>query len=163
MQQNEYRECRRLLSPAAGQVFPMRELRLSEDSERMSGEGFAVAAAGGIRGMLFRAAPAVEICAPADGAVTAVFEDSRGFRLRTGDGLTLVVELPEPAEFYISTGDLAAAGEPVCRVSQEGFRRGSAGAMVRFEDPERITEFHVTSGVKRSGKPAAQYSIREPE
>lgn len=163
MQQNEYEECRRLLSPAAGQVLPMRELRLSEHSERLSGEGFAVAAAGGIRGMLFRAAPAVEICAPADGAVTAVLEDSRGFRLRTGDGLTLVVELPEPAEFYIGTGDLAAAGEPVCRVSQDGFRRSMAGALVRFEDPERITEFHVNPGVTRSGKTAANYSIRSPE
>ena len=152
----EYRE---LLCPAAGRVIPLHELVSGENPRRHSGEGFAVSAAGGVMGFLFGAAPAVGIHAPAAGAITAAGESL--FRLRTGDGLELSVELCAPAEFLKETGELAAAGECVCLISQEEFRAAPAGAVVIFADSSRITEFHVISGTMRAGKPAAEYKLHE--
>lgn len=146
---------RTLVSPAAGEVFPARELDTSVGGERY-GEGLAVGA-GGLARLYYSIIPAAEICAPASGAVTAA--ESRWFRLRTGDGLELQVSLSGEAEYYLRTGDLAAAGKPVCRISREDFRRGRAGAVVTFCDSGRITELHVISGIKRAGTAAAEYRV----
>lgn len=154
-------EARRLLSPAAGRIIPIHELVSGENSRRYSGEGFSVSAAEGIMGFLFGTMPAVEICAPTSGAIIAEDEDGCWFKLRTGDGLELSVELSAPAEFFKQPGDLARTGECVCRISQEDFRSAPAGVIVTFPDSSRITELHVISGIKRSGKPAAEYKIRK--
>lgn len=155
----QYYEERELLNPMAGRVIPLHELVSGENPRRHSGEGFAVSAAGGIMGFLFGAAPAVNIHAPAAGAITAAGESM--FRLRTGDGLELSVELCAPAEFFKETGELAAAGECVCRISQEEFRAAATGAVVTFSDSSRITELHVISGRIPAGKPAAEYKLNE--
>ena len=152
---------RRLLCPAAGQVFPLQELNGGENSRRYQGEGFAVRAAGGLAGFLLNKLPAVDIEAPAAGAVISIPEDGSGFTLRTGDGLELLVELFAPAEPLKRVGDLAAAGECVCRMSQEDFRHPSAAVVVTFPDSGRITELHIHSGIRLHGKTAAEYRIRE--
>ena len=72
---------------------------------------------------------------PADGAVTAAENDA--FRLRTGDGLELEVLLPCGAEYFVQTGDMARAGEPVCRISSEELRREKAVVKVQFTDSSR--------------------------
>lgn len=147
---------RTLLCPATGVVFPARELEAAGGAKHF-GEGFAVGA-GGLVGVYYRLVPAAEILSPADGAVTAA--ESGWFRLRTGDGLELLVSLSGEAEYFIAAGALAAAGQPVCRISREDFSRGRAGAVVTFCDSSKITELHVHSGLKLAGKPAAEYKIR---
>ena len=97
---------------------------------------------------------------PADGAVTAA--ENATFRLRTGDGLELEVLLPCGAEYFVQTGDMARAGEPVCRISSEELRREKAVVKVQFTDSSRMTELHVLAGQKRAGAPAAEYSPRKP-
>lgn len=147
---------RTLLCPAAGVVFPARELENAEGGKHF-GEGLAVGA-GGLAGLYYRLVPAAEILSPADGAVTAAESDR--FRLRTGDGLELLITLSGEAEYYIAAGALASAGQPVCRISREEFSRGRAGAVVTFCDSGRITELHVHSGLRLAGKPAAEYRVR---
>ncbi|MGN1340196.1 MAG: hypothetical protein ACI4WS_07880 [Oscillospiraceae bacterium] len=149
---------RRLLCPAAGRVLPLQELYGGENPRRYSGEGFAVSAAGGFAGFLLGRLPAAEIHAPADGAVISVREDNTGFTLRTGDCLALAVELCAPAEFLKQVGDMARAGECVCRMSQEQFRSAPA-VVVTFPDSGRITELHVHSGVRFAGQTAVEYRI----
>lgn len=151
------REVRRLYSPAAGEVFPASELNSGEDGERF-GEGFAVAAVGVMR-LYYRIVPAVEICAPADCALIGVFP--RSFRVRMGDGLELDIALPGEGEYLLQAGDMAPAGEPVCRVAREDFLRGRAGVAVTFCDSARVTELHIIPGTKRAGAPAAEYYPRE--
>lgn len=150
---------RRLLCPASGRVLPLQELYGGENARRHSGEGFAVKDAGGIAGFLLGSMPAVEIRSPADGAVIALREEASGFTLRTGDGLELVVELCAPAEMLKRVGDMAAAGECVCRMSQEQFRSSPAAVVVSFPDCGRITELHVHSGIRLAGRTAAEYRI----
>lgn len=146
---------RTLASPAAGEVFPAGELDASFGGGRC-GDGLAVGA-GGLARLLYSIVPAAEICAPANGAVTAA--ESRFFRLRTGDGLEIQVSLSGDAEYFLRTGDIAATGKPVCRISREDFRRGRAGAAVTFCDSGRITELHVLAGIKRAGDVAAEYRL----
>ena len=155
----EYHGERRLLSPAGGRVFPLQELYIGENSRRYSGEGFAVRAAGGITGFLLGKLPAVEICSPVDGTVIAVQEDGIGLTLRTGDGLELSLELCAPSELMKRVGDIAAAGERVCRMSQEEFRRSPAAVVVTFPDSGRVTELHVHSGTRLAGRAAAEYRV----
>ncbi len=145
-------EVRRLYAPAAGEVLPSGTLNAGE-GERY-GEGFAVCAEGVMR-LYYRLVPAVEICAPADGAV--ILTESRGFRLRMSDGLELQVNLPGDAEYFLRPGDMAPAGEPVCRISREDFCRGRTGAAVTFCDSGRVTELHIFPGIKRTGSLAAEY------
>lgn len=156
------REVRRLYTPAAGEVFPASVLNSGEAAEKSGrmGEGFAVGAAGIFR-LYYRLVPAVEICAPADCAVIAAEE--RSFRVRMGDGLELDVALPGAAEFLLSPGDMAPAGEPVCRISREDFCRGRAGTVVTFCDSSRVTELHTLPGLKRTGALAAEYFPRPLE
>ncbi len=159
MRDNCYYGERRLLSPAAGRVSPLQELGIGENSRRYPSEGFAVSAAGGLAGFLLGSIPAVDISAPASGAIISAQEDGTGFTLRTGDGLELSVELCAAAEYLKQTGDLAEAGECVCRLSQEEFRSAPAGVVVTFPDPSRITELHVNSGIRLSGRTAAEYRV----
>lgn len=152
------REVRRLYSPAAGEVFPASELNSGEDgAQRRFGEGFAVAAVGFMR-LYYRIIPAVEICAPADCAVIETLP--RSFRVRMGDGLELDIALPGEGEYFLRAGDMAPAGEPVCRVSREDFLRGRAGIAVTFRDSSRVTELHIFPGTKRAGTLAAEYYPR---
>ena len=74
----EIYELRVLLSPAAGVVVPLQELSGEDGTSHFRGEGFALTAPEGLRGFLQRAVPAVEVRAPADGAVTSSREDGRG-------------------------------------------------------------------------------------
>lgn len=152
------RELRRLYSPAAGVVRSLNELNSGEFKQ--GGEGFAVCAEGFIMRTYYRLVPAVEVCSPVDGALIAA--SPREFRLRTGDGLEISVKLPGDAEYFLQTGYMAPAGEPVCRISREDFSRESACILVDFCDVGRITELHVFSGVKRSGSQAAEYFPRDP-
>lgn len=133
-----------------GQVFPSSLLSTSH------GDGLAVSGSG-IAGLYYRIVPAAEIVAPVNGAVTAAEE--RNFRLRTPDGLEITVSLSGSAEYFLTVGELAAAGEPVCRISREAFRKGVPGAAVTFCDSGKITELHVHSGIKRAGDIAAEYKL----
>ncbi len=153
------RELRRLYSPAAGVVRSLSELNSGEFKQ--GGEGFAVCVEGIIMRTYYRLVPAVEVCSPVDGAL--IEASPMGFRLRTGDGLEIAVRLPGDAEYFLETGYMAPAGEPVCRISRKDFCRESAGVIVDFCDIGRITELHVLSGVKRSGDQAAEYFPRSPE
>lgn len=151
-------EVRRLYSPAAGNVFTTVELNSGEERKNSRcGEGFAVGAEGVFR-LYYRLTPAVEIRSPADGALISA--EKCGFRLRMGDGLELDVKLPGTAEYFLGTGGLAPAGEPVCRLSREDFCRGRAGVVVTFADSRRITELHTFPGMKRAGSVAAEYYPR---
>ena len=87
-------------------------------------------------------------------------EPAQACTLRTGDGLELEVLLPCGAEYFVQTGDMARAGEPVCRISSEELRREKAVVKVQFTDSSRVTELHVLAGQKRAGAPAAEYSPR---
>jgi len=150
------REVRKLYSPVHGAVSSLCELNTG--GERHRGEGFAVSARSFPARLYYRLAPAAEVLSPADGAVTAAENDA--FRLRTGDGLELEVLLPCGAEYFVQTGDMARAGEPVCRISSEELRREKAVVKVQFTDSSRVTELHVLAGQKRAGAPAAEYSPR---
>lgn len=152
------REVRRLYSPAAGVVHSLSELNSGEFKQ--GGEGFAVCAEGFIMRTYYRLVPAVEVCSPVDGALIRALPGE--FRLRTGDGLEIAVRLPGDAEYFLETGYMAPAGEPVCRISREDFCRESSGIIVDFCDVGRITELHVIAGAKRSGEPAAEYFPRNP-
>lgn len=103
------REVRKLYSPVHGAVSSLCELNTG--GERHRGEGFAVSARSFPARLYYRLAPAAEVLAPADGAVTAA--ENATFRLRTGDGLELEVLLPCGAEYFVQTGDMTRAGEPV--------------------------------------------------
>lgn len=70
--------------------------------------------------------------------------------------------LPCGAEYFVQTGDMTRAGEPVCRISSEELRREKAVVKVQFTDSSRMTELHVLAGSKRAGAPAAEYSPRNP-
>ena len=155
------RELHRLYSPALGEVFPASVLNSGEPSagSQRVGEGFAVGAEGIMR-LYYKLVPAVEICAPADCAVISA--ESRGFRVRMGDGLELEVTRAGAAEYYLSPGDMAPAGEPVCRISREDFCRGRAGAVVTFCESIRVTELHIYPGIKRPGSLAAEYCPQLP-
>ena len=148
------REVRRLYSPVHGIVSSLCELNIGEER---GCEGFAVSVQSFAR-MYYRLIPATEVASPADGAVTAAGGDR--FRLRTGDGLELEVVLPCSAEYLLQTGDMARAGEPVCRVPCEELCREKAVVRVQFADSSRMTELHVLAGLKRAGSPAAEYSPR---
>ena len=139
------REVRKLYSPVHGAVSSLCELNTG--GERHRGEGFAVSARSFPAQLYYRLAPAAEVLSPADGAVTAAENDA--FRLGTG-------------EFFVQTGDMARAGEPVCRISSEELRREKAVVKVQFTDSSRMTELHVLAGQKRAGAPAAEYSPRKP-
>lgn len=155
------KETRRLLSPAAGRIFPARELDTADGGGIRFGEGFAVSAEG-ISRLYYRLAPAAEIAAPVSGVLTSV--ESGGFRLRTGDGTEIQVNTSGEGEYFLRVGELVRAGEPVCRISREAFTRGRAGAVVTFGDSTRITELHIFSGIKRSGELAAEYiPLSEPK
>lgn len=136
------REVRKLYSPVHGAVSSLCELNTG--GERHRGEGFAVSARSFPARLYYRLAPAAEVLSPADGAVTAAENDA--FRLRTGDGLELEVLLPCGAEYFVQTGDMARAGEPVCRISSEELRREKSVVKVQFTDSSRMTELHVLAG-----------------
>lgn len=150
------KEVRNLYSPAHGDVLPLSGLNTG--GGHVSGEGFAVRAESLLVRLRYKFLPAAEVRAPADGAVTAA--DDRSFRLRTGDGLEIEVLLPGEGEFFMQTGDMARAGEPVCRISCGDLRESQTGVMVRFRDCDRLTELHVFAGVRRAGAAAAEYSVR---
>lgn len=154
-----FREVRKLISPVYGDVLPLSGLNTG--GEHIRGEGFVVRAGSAMMRLRYRFLPAADICAPTDGAVTAVSE--RSFRLRSGDGLEIEVLLPGDGEFYVQTGDMTRSGEEVCRISSGDLCESGMGVMVRFRDSDRLTEFHVFSGVKRAGAAAAEYSVRKPE
>lgn len=151
------REVRRLYSPAAGMVYSLRELSTGEHGGALSGaEGFAVGAQGLLMRAYYRLLPAVDILSPADGALVAA--DEGGFRLRTGDGTEILVTLPGGAEYFLEAGQLARAGEQVCRVSRDDFAAGKAGVAVCFCDSSQVTELNVLTGARRAAAPAAEYS-----
>ena len=151
------REVRSLYSPVHGKVSSLSELNIG--GERHRGEGFAVSARSFPARLIYRLIPAAEIISPTDGAVTAV--ENSLFRLRTGDGMELEVILPCDAEYMFRVGDMVRAAETVCRVSSEELCREKAVVKVRFADSSRVTELHVFAGLKRAGKPAAEYSPRD--
>lgn len=156
----EIYELRVLLSPAAGVVAPLQGI-IPEDAQRFRGEGFALTAPEGLRGFVQRAVPAVEVRAPADGAVISAGEDR--FRLRTGDGLELEVLLCAPGEIYVRTGEVIMAGECCARLSREDFCASPAGIVVRFPESSGVSELHVLGGMKKPARPAAEYRLRSPE
>ena len=145
------REVRKLYSPVHGAVSSLCELNTG--GERHRGEGFAVSARSFPAQLYYRLIPAAEVLSPADGAVTAAENDAF---------LELEVLLPCGAEYFVQTGDMARAGEPVCRISSEELRREKAVVKVQFTDSSRMTELHVLAGQKRAGATAAEYSPRNP-
>lgn len=157
----EIYELRVLLSPAAGVVVPLQGLSGEEVTSHFRGEGFALTAPDGLRGFLQRAVPAVEVRAPADGAVTSARED--GFRLRTGDGLELEVLLCAPGEIFVRPGEVIMAGECCAWLSREDFCASPAGIIVRFPESSGVSELHVLGGAKKPGRPAAEYRLRSAE
>lgn len=163
---------RALRCVANGRVMTLSELRDGVYSHKLKGDGYAVLVRrtkkcdGGMAGVfssivagLFAPSELVELCAPADGVVTAKGE---ALSLRTGDGIEISVYPEAKAAFHPEVGEKVRRGRRIGTVSRTALSENPLGGavVVVFSDMERITELHVSTGRHRTGERTAFYHIR---
>ncbi|MGN1118811.1 MAG: hypothetical protein ACI4Q4_00535 [Oscillospiraceae bacterium] len=141
---------RTLACVTSGHVLSANELK-----PRKQGFGYAVIPlSGGIfrlwRRLIRR--ETLPLCSPASGTVTGRADDKQ-LTLRTGDGVLMSVKIN--GEGFIT----AEVGSRLARGEQLGTAPIGASALVLFENPEEITEFHICTGFRRRGSRAAFYCI----
>ena len=163
MEYTDIHGARALRCVADGRVLTLGELHDGMYSRRLLGDGYAVMAAGGMAAWLTEQllSPAeVEILSPADGVVTSAEEF---LSIRTGDGIGVTVYLGNTdTEFIPQVGERLRCGERLCTVPREALRNNgiNGAAVVLFNDMERVTELHISTGRKKAGDRTAFYRLR---
>ena len=152
---------RALRCVADGRVAPLCELKDSIHSRRMRGDGYAVYAGTAMSRIseYFGGEVCIDVSAPTDGVVTS---HENGLTLRTGDGVSVSVILGDvEVDFIPDVGEKLRSGDVICTLPANTLSdNGIGGAVVvLFNETDRITELHISSGRKKTGERAAFYRI----